>query len=375
MGQPFMLPQGFTYMAQGGLSNPGASECLASSPCNTPTRRRRPRRGKGAAMRGCRFGMSGANECQELRSGGGSKNSSCTPAAADVLADILSGDPMGLAEDADLSIKVLNLLENKDKAKRSSILWWVRPAALELSLTVHGCRVIQKAFDIAGGEDRDAFATKLHGNVKELLESQHGNHVLQKCVEVLPPHSVQFIIDELACWPLSWIGVAKHRFGCRVIERLLEHCPEHMVKPLIDAIVTVADVLARHPYGNYVVQHALEYGTSVQRSRLVAMFVETGVAFLAQHRIASNVIERAIAQVSNADQQTIGLALLTSPQTLVVVGCSRYGTHVVLRLLEVLSPGPLQIEVVRQLTASLSQIRASKHSKLLVEKLTSLSHE
>jgi pumilio RNA-binding family len=280
-----------------------------------------------------------------------------------------------VTEDADLSVKLLNLLESKDKAKRAAILWWLQPVVFELSLTVHGCRVIQKAFDVAGGEHGDALAAQLHGHVKELLESQHGNHVLQKCIEVLPPPSVQFIVAELACWPLTWAGVAKHRFGCRVIERLLEHCPEDMTTPLIDAVVTDANVLVRHPYGNYVVQHALEYGTAAHRKRLVASFAETGIASLSQHRIASNVIERALAQVSSVDQQRIGLALLASPQNLIVMGCSRYGTHVVHRLLEVLSPGPLRVEAVRQLGAGFLQLTASKHSKQLVEKLTSLGYD
>jgi len=192
---------------------------------------------------------------------------------------------------------------------------------------------------------------------------------------VLPPHAVQFIIDELAVSPLSWTGVAKHRFGCRVIERLLEHCPEEMTSPLIDAVVNDTEVLARHPYGNYVVQHSLEYGTIAHRTRLVTAFVRVGIAFLAQHRIASNVIERAIGLASRDDQQIIGLALLASPNTLLTVGCSRYGTHVVHRLVEVLPPGPLRVETLRQLGANIAQLRASKYCKPLVEQLASLGYE
>jgi len=363
---PMMLqPQGFGPL--GGFG-PWISECVPGS----PARRRRPRRGKGGA-RGCCFGQVATHECQELRKSKAKTGvlHSMGPAAVAV-SDLVESDPMSVSEDADLCIKTMNLLDSKYKVKKSSILGWVHPAALQLALSVHGCRIIQKAFDVACGDEKRELATKLHGHVKELLESPNGNHVLQKCIEVLPPQSVRFIIDELLFWPPSWIGVAKHRFGCRIIERLLEHCPEHMTAPLIDAVVSEAGTLARHPYGNYVVQHVLEYGTDVHRKLLVSACIESGIGFLAQHRIASNVIESALGRVCSADQQAIGLALLATPQTLLVISCSRYGTHVVQRLLEVLSPGPLQVEVTRQLIGNLPTIMTSKHSKHLVEKLKSL---
>jgi len=365
-GQPLILPQDFRYMEGFGS---WASECSAGP----PARRRRPRRGKGGASRGHRLGMITTSECQERQKSTAdiaSRAPVVVPAAV-VASDVLGSDPKALSENADLSMKILTQLESKDKAKRSSILSWILPEALELSLSVHGCRIVQKALDVACGDDRDTLATKFHGHVEELLKSQHGNHVLQKCIEVLPPHAVQFIIDELARWPLSWAQVAKARFGCRVIERLLEHCPPRMTAPLIDAVVRDASALARHPYGNYVVQHALDYASPAHRTLLVAEFVESGIAFLAQHRIASNVVERALRD-HGQDQQTIGLAFLAAPQTLLATGCSRYGTHVVHRLLDVLDPGSLRVEAIRQLIADPQQLMASKHSKKLIDKLQEL---
>eukprot|EP00746_Dinoflagellata_sp_MGD_P166952 gnl/MRDRNA2_/MRDRNA2_97205_c0_seq1.p1 gnl/MRDRNA2_/MRDRNA2_97205_c0~~gnl/MRDRNA2_/MRDRNA2_97205_c0_seq1.p1 ORF type:complete len:426 (+),score=84.36 gnl/MRDRNA2_/MRDRNA2_97205_c0_seq1:99-1376(+) len=367
-GHPMLLPQpqGFSQM---GCIGPWASECRGSS----PARRRRPRRGKAGAC----FGAIAGNDCQELRKNRAKVGvgASISLPVAIAVSDILDTDPTSASEDADLSMKILNLLESKDKVKKSSILGWICPVAFELALSIHGCRIVQKAFDVACGDEKRELAIMLHGHVQELLESQHGNHVLQKCIEVLPPLTVQFIIDELGFWPMSWVGVAKHRFGCRVIERLLEHCPEDMTVPLTDAVVSDSSALARHPYGNYVVQHVLEYGTDAHRKLVASALVDTGIAFLAQHRIASNVIESALGRICSADQQMMGLALLAAPQTLLVVGCSRYGTHVVNRLLEVLAPGPLRVEVVRQLRGNLPQIMESKHSKHLVEKLKSMGFD
>jgi len=369
-GQPLMLQHGFSHL--GGLDASWAQSRQYECALGSPTMRRRPRRGKGGPSRGRLFGM--APEPRKGRAKAACVSAAAMPAAV-APSNFLDSDPRALAEDANLSSFVLTQLEKGNKAKRSAILGWLHPVVLELALSVHGCRVIQQALEVASGEVCGPFAEELHGHVQELLESQHGNHVLQKCIEMLPPCSIQFIFDELAYWPLSWVGVSKHRFGCRVLERLLEHCPEDMTLPLVEAVVGEANALARHPYGNYVVQHALEYGNPAHRSRLVAAFVESGIAFLAQHRIASNVIEKAIGQVCTTDQQTIGLALIAAPQTLLVMGCSRYGTSVVQSLLEVLSPGPLRGEAIRQLVVDLPQLKASKHSKQLVEKLTSLGYE
>jgi pumilio RNA-binding family len=62
------------------------------------------------------------------------------------------------------------------------------------------------------------------------VKDQNGNHVIQKCIERVPPQLIQFIID-------SFIGqvyaLATHPYGCRVIQRILEHCSETQVSSFI----------------------------------------------------------------------------------------------------------------------------------------------
>jgi precorrin-6x reductase len=67
---------------------------------------------------------------------------------------------------------------------------------------------------------------ELSGNVMKCVKDQNGNHVIQKCIEKVPSHLIQFIID-------SFMGqvyaLATHPYGCRVIQRILEHCSEVQV--------------------------------------------------------------------------------------------------------------------------------------------------
>merc|ERR1719160_265889 len=111
------------------------------------------------------------------------------------------------------------------------------------------------------------------------------------------------------------------------MERILEHCPEEMIAPIVTSVILNVHVLCQHPYGNYVVQHVLEYGSPAQR-----------------------------AQVAHI--------LLARSGSLVLLGCSRYGSFTVKRLLEVLT-GPPRAELVKQLQSSIVQLKASRHGRFL----------
>eukprot|EP00494_Astrolonche_serrata_P004696 UN04710 len=50
-----------------------------------------------------------------------------------------------------------------------------------------------------------------------------------------------------------------HPYGCRVIQRVLEHCGgDSRGQCIIDEILQSACILAQDQYGNYVTQHVVE---------------------------------------------------------------------------------------------------------------------
>merc|ERR1719313_2974430 len=236
---------------------------------------------------------------------------------------------------------------------------------LELSLSAYGCRVVQAAVEVAGGDNRDQMMEHMRGHVAELVDSPHGNHVLQKCIEVLPPDTVQFVLNELSAFPDHGLSIAKHRFGCRILERLLEHCPAEQTRILVEDVIENAYVLCRHPFGNYVVQHVLEYGTATQRSAVVEALLEGGVMQLAMHRVASNVIERALVQCTAEGRRALVEQLVVEPSATLAMASSRYGSFIAQRLLE-LPASPQRDELWRQLYDGLQTLKASKHGKQLV---------
>lgn len=60
---------------------------------------------------------------------------------------------------------------------------------------MYGCRVIQKAVESVPLEMQISIVKELDGCVIKCVKDQNGNHVVQKCVENVPPEHLQFIID------------------------------------------------------------------------------------------------------------------------------------------------------------------------------------
>lgn len=307
--------------------------------------------------------------CTLLTCGGVPCSSKSAMSVPSPLVDLDSlPSPSLLIHSAALSDLVSQQLESCDHARLGLILGWLKRSAVELALSACGCHVMQKAFEVAGGDDRAALVDQLRGHAVKLVDSPHGNHVLQKCIETLPTNNVQFVVDELAAYHGGWAALARHRFGCRVEERLIEQLPEEMIGLLMTAVIADTHTLCCHPFGNYVVQHVLEYGSKEKRGQIVAVLTQEDIVSLAQHKIASNVVAKVVELCGPEEQQALARAILAVRGGWLAMGCSRYGSSTARRLFEVL-PGALRGEAMRQLSDSIGRLRSSKYGRGLAQRL------
>lgn len=145
------------------------------------------------------------------------------------------------------------------------------------------------------------------GNVLEASTCPNANHVLQKCVELLPPDKLQFIVEEVSSHVAT---MARHRYGCRVLERLIERA--WRTESLVDEVLADTSMLCCHPFGNFVVQHVLKLGTPMQR-RSVVEILHTDIQRLTRHRVASHVVRCALANGQPEDRQRLVDALIADP--------------------------------------------------------------
>ncbi|KAJ0006863.1 hypothetical protein Pint_30795 [Pistacia integerrima] len=148
----------------------------------------------------------------------------------------------------------------------------------------------------------DTEVLELDGHVMRCVRDQNGNHVIQKCIECVPTERIGFIISAFR----GQVAIlSTHPYGCRVIQRVLEHCSdEQQGQCIVDEILESAYVLAQDQYGNYVTQHVLERGKSNERSQIISK-VAGKIVQLSQHKYASNVVEKCLEYGDAAERELL----------------------------------------------------------------------
>ncbi len=81
------------------------------------------------------------------------------------------------------------------------------------------------------------------------------------------------------------LQLSTHPYGCRVIQRILEHCKEEQVRVVLDEVHTHIGDMVQDQYGNYVIQHILEHGKPESKSKIVNE-IRGKVLALSQHKFA-----------------------------------------------------------------------------------------
>jgi len=235
----------------------------------------------------------------------------------------------------------------------------------ELSFKKIGCRVVQKAIEVSSLGVAAALAGELQGAVQEAIESPHANYVIQKVIEVLPAAHAGFVVGELTG---KGGEVARHRYGCRVLCRLLEHhsCGERTdgrTSALINEVLTEVVELSRHNFGHHVIQSILEHGTQEQRCK-IAVALRGDLLRNAKNRNASFIVERALAFCTAEDQQIMAAELLSNAENLPSLAENQFGCHVAKALLRL--PGEHSRQALNHLQIASAQLQTSKYGRRLL---------
>ena len=220
---------------------------------------------------------------------------------------------------------VQKLLDFGSPQVRASIRDTLEGEMLQLSLQMYGCRVVQKALEALDFEDLSRLLSEFHHNVLSCIHDQNGNHVIQKCIEVMntraraaesagddekAKHSrelIDFIISDVL---VNATTLSCHPFGCRVLQRILEHSDSNRKNNLLDEVQKSHKRLLDDQYGNYVIQHVLEYGRVEDRDSILAIVVESGLLSLSRQKFASNVVEKLLKYGNGPQRKSIAREML-----------------------------------------------------------------
>jgi len=145
------------------------------------------------------------------------------------------------------------LLEHASDEQRDALLESISGELVSISLNMHGTRAVQKMIDYLSTQRQvQSLIMALNLNVVTLIKDLNGNHVIQKCLNTLPPEDNQFIYNAVAN---NCIEVATHRHGCCVLQRCIDHASESQRIQLVTEITYNSLTLVLDPFGNYVVQY------------------------------------------------------------------------------------------------------------------------
>jgi len=250
----------------------------------------------------------------------------------------------------------------------------IKHRVLPLSLQMYGCRVVQKILESVDAETQNELIRELDQHVLECVKDQNANHVIQKCIEqVNSSNNIDFIIKAFYG---RVFDLSTHPYGCRVIQRMLEHCyPDlkELTEPVLDELMSYAEQLAKDQYGNYVLQHVLQHSNPDARDAIVDVVARNILAF-SKHKFASNVVERCFVATQTKQRDILLSAVVGNQESSPLVSMVRdqYGNYVIQKMLETLNV-PQRNKLIRKISEYVPNIRKiafGKHIVAKIEKLT-----
>lgn len=169
------------------------------------------------------------------------------------------------------------------------------------------CRVVQKAIRFLDRDDVCELIKRFHDKVLTFIHDPHGNHVIQRCIQIMSRFAksassagdpdlafglsdqMQFIVDDIM---ENAETLSTHRYGCRVVQRAMEHCVKTQKDGVMDRVVACRKKLVVDQYGNYVMQQVLACGSEVHQSKILETLTEEdSLLTSSKHKYASNVVE------------------------------------------------------------------------------------
>ena len=200
-------------------------------------------------------------------------------------------EPVHKTWNADIGFETFESDETSTAALSAQLPRTPSSSVLELALQAEGSRRVQADLDGPDKRKTAGIAAQLRGHVQVAVASPHGNYVIQKLVEVLGRADGSFVEEELfgaAVW------AARHRFGCRVVIRLMEHRASVDIAPLVEEILPELRSLICGRFAHYVVEALLVHGAAPWKSAVVAALLVYGATRAARHKYARFVVQRAL---------------------------------------------------------------------------------
>lgn len=256
------------------------------------------------------------------------------------------------------------LLEYATDEQRDALIESIAGELVSISLNMHGTRAVQKMIDYLSTQRQvQSLILALNLHVVTLIKDLNGNHVIQKCLNHLPPEDNQFIYNAVAT---HCIEVATHRHGCCVLQRCIDHASESQRIQLVTEITYNSLTLVQDAFGNYVVQYVLDLNDNRFIEAIVRQFLGN-VSALSAQKFSSNVVEKCI-RVADATGRRAIIDELLVKQRLERLLRDSFANYVVQTALDYAEPAQ-RAQLIETIRPILPMIRNTPYGKRIQSKI------
>jgi len=211
----------------------------------------------------------------------------------DVVAELVVSAPALALETC--GFQSLNALLVAGSAEhRARLCGALRGSFADLSCNAHGTRVVQKVLETCGSVVGRSVLEELGPHLLRLVADSNGNYAVQAAVTQLKEPAGAAVLARLR-ESLDWSlrDFASHPYGCRVVQRIIEHCGGGAADVLLDQLCEIVEHLACSTFGNFCVLHVATHGAPRHRARL-AQKLRADFLTYALHKNASNIVEKCL---------------------------------------------------------------------------------
>lgn len=241
----------------------------------------------------------------------------------------------------------------------------------EYAFQMYACRVLQKALEKVNEPLQIKILNKVRHVIYRCMKDQNGNHVIQKAIEKVGSEYIQFIVDTLLKNHRTVFDMSVDPYGCRVVQRCLEHCIRDQTAPIIERILERFDEITNNQYGNYVVQHVIEHGTDEDRMLIITRVADQLFEF-ATHKYSSNVIEKCLEQGTIYHKNKLVRAACYQPKenlpVVVQMMKDQYANYVVQKMFDQITTEQRR-ELIQTVRPHIPVLRQFPHGKHILAKL------
>ena len=294
----------------------------------------------------------------------------------DMFCEVIEGSPLDIIRDQFGNYVVQKLLRRGAPHEVQQLGKIIVDNCLQLSVHMYGCRVLQSALDVISPLDRSTIVKHLSTAIVDIVKDQHGNHVIQKCIEVLPEATdiITFSLKNLL------VDVSKHIYGCRIIERIIAEyqrgdrgiAEENRIGHVMAELFSGIESLVEDQFGNYVIQYVITTSKECY-ARVVYTNIINNLLRYSLHKFASNVVENCFS-ASQPPEKAEFIKMLLSPEApgrplrIVSLSDNQFGNYVVQKIVE--HSGRQDLEyVISAIGVNFWELLRSSFGKVVVQKL------